>query len=299
MRYPACIMEQGRYCAPERMESFQTTSSIFALPEQAKLSPGDFNQAAKLLKDRAGIVLGEHKQEMAVRTLARRAHAVGHSTVHEYLEELARNSFSPEWEMFINAFTINHTAFFREQHHFEILARFVRTRKKPISIWCSAASTGEEPYTIAITLRESCPQPDVGVSVWATDIDTNAIERAREGVYPKERVKPVSEEYLRKYFQRGTGRRAGMVRVKDNLRSIVEFGVFNLLQNDWPAPGSFDAIFCRNTMIYFDKDTQTKILERFAPTLKPGGLLFVGHSENFTYLTDVFRLQGQTVYVKK
>src|SRR5690606_30179364 len=281
------------------METTQNPLSIFALPAQARLAPGDFEQAARLLKSRAGIVLGAHKQEMAGRTLALRAHAVGHQSVNDYLEDLARNPLSPEWENFVNAFTINHTAFFREQHHFEILSRFVSTRAKPISIWCSAASTGEEPYTIAMTLRESCPAPDVGVSIWATDIDTTAIQKAREGVYSRERVKPVSDEYLRKYFQRGTGRRAGMVRVKDNLRSMIEFGVFNLLQNDWPAPGSFDAIFCRNTMIYFDKDTQTKILERFAPTLKTGGLLFAGHSENFTYLTDAFRLQGQTVYVKK
>ena len=280
------------------MEPLNTSSSIFALPAQARLSQGDFDYAARLLQARAGIVLGEHKQEMAGRTLALRAHAVGHQSVREYLEELSRNPLSAEWEPFVNSFTINHTAFFREQHHFDILARFMRTRRKPISVWCSAASTGEEPYTIAMTLRESCPQPDVGVSIWATDIDTTAIQRAREGVYTRDRVKPVSDDLLRKYFQRGTGRRAGMVRVKDNLRSMIEFGVFNLLQNDWPAPGSFDAIFCRNTMIYFDKDTQTKILERFAPTLKPGGLLFAGHSENFTYLTDAFRLQGQTVYVK-
>ena len=281
------------------MDSSNQISSIFALPAQARLSQGDFEYAARLLQSRAGILLGEHKQEMAGRTLALRAHAVGHASVREYLEDLSHNPLSPEWETFVNSFTINHTAFFREQHHFEILSRFVRTRPKPISIWCSAASTGEEPYTIAMTLRESCPAPDVGVSVWATDIDTTAIQRAREGVYSRERVKPVSDELLRKYFQRGTGRRAGMVRVKDNLRSMIEFGVFNLLQNDWPPPGSFDAIFCRNTMIYFDKDTQTKILERFAPTLKTGGLLFAGHSENFTYLTDAFRLKGQTVYVKK
>lgn len=263
------------------------------------MSPGDFAHAARLLQSRAGIVLGEHKQEMAGRTLALRAHAVGHDSVQQYLDDLARNPLSHEWEMFINAFTINHTAFFREQHHFEILAQFVRTRSKPISIWCSAASTGEEPYTIAMTLRENCPQPDAGVSIWATDIDTNAIRRAREGVYPAERAKPVPQQYLHRYFQRGTGRRVGMVRVKDSLRSLIEFDTFNLLQNDWPAPNSFDAIFCRNVMIYFDKPTQTRILERFAPTLKAGGLLFAGHSENFTYLTDAFRLQGQTVYVKK
>src|SRR5690554_4777058 len=205
------------------MEPSQQFNSIFALPAQARLSQGDFEYATRLLQSRTGILLGEHKQEMAGRTLALRAHAVGHSSVREYLEDLSRNPLSAEWEIFVNSFTINHTAFFREQHHFEILSRFVSTRAKPISIWCSAASTGEEPYTIAMTLRESCPAPDVGVSIWATDIDTVAIERAREGVYPLERVKPVPEEYLHKYFQRGTGGRTGMVRVKNNLRSLIEF----------------------------------------------------------------------------
>lgn len=280
------------------MASNPNPSSIFALPAQAKLAQGDFQHAARLLQARAGIVLGAHKQEMAGRTLALRAHARGYDSVHAYLEDLARNPLSPEWEPFVNAFTINHTAFFREQHHFEILANFARTRGKPISVWCAATSTGEEAYTIAMTLREAVPQPDSGVSIWATDIDTDAIRRAREGVYPQERVKPIPEAYLHKYFQRGTGRRAGMVRAKDSLRNLIEFDIFNLLQNDWPAPNSFDAIFCRNTMIYFDKATQTRILERFAPTLKPGGLLFAGHSENFTYLTDTLRLKGQTVYVK-
>ena len=281
------------------MDSLNTSSSIFALPAQARLFPGDFENAARMLQNRAGILLGDHKQEMASRTLALRAHVLGYDTVQQYLADLARTPSSPEWDHFISAFTINHTAFFREQHHFDILSKFVRTRDKPISVWCSAASTGEEPYTIAMTLREALANCDTGVSIWATDIDTEAIRKAKEGIYSQERVKPVPEDCLRKYFQRGTGRRAGMVRVKDNLRSLIEFDIFNLLQADWPPPRSFDAIFCRNTMIYFDKATQTSILERFAPTLKTGGLLFAGHSENFTYLTDALRLQGQTVYVKK
>jgi len=278
--------------------SQNTWSSHFQLPTLAEVSDADFERAAALLRARAGIVLGPHKKDMAGRTLAQRTHACGSETVRRYLDQLAGDGRSLEWEHFINAFTINHTAFFRERHHFDILADFVRTRSKPVSIWCSAASTGEEAYSIAMTLRETLPQPDNGVSIWATDIDTTAIQKAREGIYPQERAKPVPEPWLHQYFQRGKGRRTGQIRVKENLRSLIEFGVFNLLQNDWPAPGSFDAIFCRNTMIYFDKATQTKILERFAPALRAGGLLFAGHSENFTYLTDAFRLQGQTVYVK-
>lgn len=249
------------------------------------------------MQARTGIVLGAHKQEMAERTLGMRAKSLGMVNINEYLDTLEHNSASPHWEAFVNAFTINHTAFFREQHHFEALAKFAKTRKKPFSVWCCASSTGEEPYSIAMTLRESCPAPDSGVSILATDIDTHAVERAREGIYSLERSKPIPEEYLSKYFQRGTGRRVGMVRAKAVLRDMIEFDTLNLLSPSWPTTGKFDVIFCRNTMIYFDKTTQTRILERFASMLKPGGLLFAGHSENFTYLTKAFRLQGQTVYV--
>lgn len=271
--------------------------SIFTMPALPEVGHNDFERAARILRKHAGIVLGDHKREMAERTLAMRARGMNLDQVHQYLDHLEQNPHSDQWATFINAFTINHTAFFREHHHFAILAKFARARKKPFSVWCCASSTGEEPYSIAMTLRESCVAPDAGVSLLATDIDTRAVAAAREGMYSLERAKPVPEEYLRKYFQRGTGRRAGMVRVKPMLRDMIDFEVMNLLSPDWPAGQKFDAIFCRNTMIYFDKATQTKLLERFASLMKPGGLLFVGHSENFTYLTKAFRLQGQTVYV--
>lgn len=267
------------------------------MPDLPEVGHNDFEHAARILHRRAGIVLGVHKREMAERTLAMRARAMKLDVVRQYLDHLEQNPQSGQWETFVNAFTINHTAFFREQHHFNILAKFARSRKKPLSVWCCAASTGEEPYSIAMTLRESCVAPETGVSILATDIDTRAVAAAQEGMYSDERAKPVPEAYLHKYFQRGTGRRAGMVRVKPILRNMIDFDVMNLLSQDWPAEQKFDAIFCRNTMIYFDKTTQTKLLERFASVTKPGGLLFVGHSENFTYLTKAFRLQGQTVYV--
>lgn len=271
--------------------------SIFTMPVLPEVGHNDFERAARMLHKRAGIVLGDHKREMAERTLAMRARSMHLDQVQQYLDHLEMNPHSEHWETFVNAFTINHTAFFREHHHFAVLAKFARSRKKPFSVWSCASSTGEEPYSIAMTLRESCPAPDAGVTVLATDIDTRAIAAAKEGMYSLERAKPVPEEYLRKYFQRGTGRRAGMVRVKPLLRDMIQFDVLNLLASDWPVNQKFDAIFCRNTMIYFDKATQTKILERFATVMKPGGLLFVGHSENFTYLTKAFQLQGQTVYV--
>lgn len=265
-------------------------------PEQFSLSDEDFARVGKLLHARSGIILGDHKRDLAARMLGMRARKQGMSDASEYLVHLQKNPDSAEWSAFVNAFTINHTAFFRERHHFDLLAEFLRERKSPVSIWCCAASTGEEAYTIAITLLENIPANQPAPSVWATDIDTQAIDKARKGVYTFDRVKPVPEPLLKKYFYRGKGAKSGMVRVKPILQEVVQFEPLNLVAPSWPTTEKFDAIFCRNTMIYFDKPTQTRLLERFAPMLKPGGLLFAGHSENFTYLTKAFRLRGQTVY---
>lgn len=271
---------------------------VFATTAVPEIQQNDFDRMARILHGRVGIVLGMHKREMAARTLAGRVRELGLSSVAEYLNRLEQHSEWPEWQCFINIFTINHTAFFRERHHFSILAELVRRPTAPLAIWCCAASTGEEAYSIAMTLRSSVTQSDTPMSVWATDVDTNALEQARRGVYAIDRVAPVSEEYLKQYFYRGKGAEAGKVRVKPIIRKMIHFEPVNLLSPNWPAETKFDAIFCRNTMIYFDKPTQTRILERFAALLKPGGLLFAGHSESFTYLTKAFHLRGQTVYVK-
>jgi chemotaxis protein methyltransferase CheR len=273
----------------------QSYSSLVGLPDA---SSDDVAASTRLLKARAGLVLGPHKRDMVARILGSRTRSFGVRTVAEYLAYLQQNAASDEWNHFVNAFTINHTAFFREHHHFDILAKFLQTRRAPVSIWSCAASTGEEPYSLAITLREARPGVDLRQSIWATDIDTRAIENARKGVYTTERVKSVPEPLLKKYFQRGRKTHAGKVRVKPELASLVHFDVLNLCAPTWAVDSKFDAIFCRNIMIYFDKATQIKILDRFVPLLKPGGLLFAGHSENFTYLTDKFRLRGQTVYVR-
>lgn len=265
-------------------------------PSVLPVSAEDFARAARMLHQRTGIVVGEHKREMATRTLSMRARKLGVQSVSDYLGYLSQNPDGFEWEDFVNAFTINHTAFFRENHHFETLKTFIKTRTAPINIWCSAASTGEEPYSIAMTLLEALPNAATQCSIWATDIDTQAIERAERGVYTFERVKTIPEPLLRKYFLRGKDDKSGLVRVKPVLRNMINFQPLNLLSPKWPTDKKFDAIFCRNIMIYFDKETQTKILERFAPLMKPEGLLFAGHSENFTYLTNAFKLQGQTVY---
>lgn len=272
--------------------------SYFDQHDLPQASMADVQRAKNLLKAHTGIVLGEHKHDMASRTLALRAHEAGAKTVSIYLDQLQRSTNNKLWSAFVNSFTINHTAFYRERHHFEILSRYIRKRSKPISIWCCAASTGEEPYTIAISLAEAFANYS-NLSVTATDIDSDALAMASKGIYSLDRISPVPEKILHKYFLRGSGKYAGMVMVKPSLRELVDFSELNLVSPDWhiAADGQkFDAIFCRNTLIYFDKSTQVKILERFVPLLKPGGLLFVGHSENFTYLTQSLRLEGQTVY---
>lgn len=267
-----------------------------ALATPLRIAPEDFAQASRLLCERTGILLGNHKEEMAARVLDAQARKQGHESISAYLVFLRQNPQAEAWQTFINAFTINHTAFFRERHHFDILADFAKTRSGPLHVWCAAASTGEEPYSIAMTLLENCGRTASRVSVLATDIDSQAIEQAERGVYTEDRVKTVPEPLLRSYFQRGKGTNEGLVKVKPILHDCVHFDTLNLVDPSWGIDQKFDAIFCRNTMIYFEKKTQVRILERFAPMLKKDGLLFAGHSENFTYLTQSFRLLGQTVY---
>ncbi|MFP4076318.1 MAG: CheR family methyltransferase [Halochromatium sp.] len=261
-----------------------------------ELTDTDFRRIRELIHQRAGIVLAEHKREMVYSRLAKRLRHYGLTRFSDYLVRLERKPDAKEWEAFTNALTTNLTAFFREAHHFPQLAKHIQDRAGAVRIWCAAASTGEEPYSIAITLAETLGPRAADARVLATDIDTEALAKARAGIYPLEQVHKMDDARIKRFFQRGTGGQAGMARVRPELRNMVEFEVLNLLAPRWPIKGPFDAIFCRNTMIYFDKPTQARILERFAPLLKPDGLLFAGHSENFSYISQAFRLRGQTIY---
>jgi chemotaxis protein methyltransferase CheR len=256
----------------------------------------DFSRVRTLIYRQAGIALAESKQEMVYSRLARRLRAKGLSSFEEYLDRLEAGRDSDEWEAFTNALTTNLTAFFREEHHFPILAAHLRTLAGPASIWCSASSTGEEPYSLAMTACEVYGSLTPPVSIVATDIDTNVLDTAAAGVYPEERISKMPRDRVKRFFLRGTGDRSGFVRVRPELRQLVTFKPLNLLAGNWPLSGPFDAIFCRNVMIYFDKPTQSKILTRFVPLMKPDGLLFAGHSENFLYACDAFKLRGKTVY---
>jgi chemotaxis protein methyltransferase CheR len=262
----------------------------FAFTEQ------DFERVRSLIYRRAGIALADSKQEMVYSRLARRLRATGIKSFVDYLDDLESTPGGQEWEAFTNALTTNLTSFFRESHHFPILAEHVKKSNGPIDIWCCASSTGEEPYSIAMTLCEVFNTLNPPANVIATDIDTNVLNVAANGVYPLERLDKMSPERAKRFFQRGKGNQEGHVRVRPELRQMITFKQLNLLADDWPVSGPFDVIFCRNVMIYFDKPTQGKILERFAPMMKPDGLLFAGHSENFLYVTNAFKLRGKTVY---
>lgn len=256
----------------------------------------DFERVRTLIYKHAGISLAPIKQDMVYSRLARRVRALGYTTFEQYLARLESND-AAEWEIFVNSLTTNLTSFFREAHHFEILIRYLRDLKhRPLRIWCSAASTGEEPYTLAITACEAFDTLTPPVSIIASDIDTNVLAVAQKGVYPMERVDKLSADRLRRFFIKGSGDQADQVHVRPELQKLLSFSRINLLDARLPLQGPFDVMFCRNVMIYFDKPTQYAILKKFAPLLREDGLLFAGHSESFLHAADVFRSLGRTVY---
>jgi chemotaxis protein methyltransferase CheR len=257
----------------------------------------DFEQVRRLIYEHAGISLSPAKREMVYSRLSRRLRARGLDNFPDYLRLLETDD-AAEWEAFTNSLTTNLTAFFREPHHFPLLAEHVdkQVRGRSGSLWCSAASTGEEPYSMAMTLVEQFDSWTPPVKILATDLDTGVLAKGAAGVYADERIEKLSPERVKRFFQRGSGTNAGHVRVRPELQKLVTFRRLNLLDAVWPMRGPFDAIFCRNVMIYFDKETQLKVLEKFAPLLRADGLLFAGHSESFHNAGHLFRLRGKTVY---
>lgn len=258
----------------------------------------DFERVRKLIYDHAGISLAISKQDMVYSRLARRLRDLRLKSFGDYLALLERGD-KPEWEKFVNSLTTNLTSFFREPHHFPILAEHLKKiqGRSPIKIWCSAASTGEEPYSIAMTAVETFNSFNPPVSIIASDLDTSVLATASKGVYPLERVEKLSAERLSRFFVKSTGSQGVVYSVKPELRRLLSFQRLNLLEPNWAVRGPLDILFCRNVMIYFDKPTQYKILSRFAPLMSADGLLFAGHSESFLHAADLFRSLGKTVYV--
>ena len=243
----------------------------------------------------SGIRLPEGKREMVYARLARRLRSLGIGSFDDYVRFLELEP--AEWEHCTNALTTNVTAFYREEHHFTVLAEHARERAvpgEPFRVWSAGCSTGEEPYTIAMCLTDAIPGHDF--QVLASDLDTQVLASAREGVYQLASVLRLPEARQKRFFLKGKGRHEGRARVRPEIAAHVEFLRINLMDDEWPVEQGLDAIFCRNVMIYFDKPTQRRLIERYHALLRPAGLFFAGHAESLLDQGRHFRLRGQTVY---
>ena len=277
------------------MSQINSTSARL-LTHPMTLTDNELERFGKLIYRRAGIVVNVQKREMIVNRLSRRIRELALNSFSEYAQILESNSDHPEWQTFINALTTNLTSFFREAHHFPVLAEHARQRGSGYRVWCTAASTGEEPCSIAMTLDETLGSSISGPRIMASDIDTDVLAKAAAGVYRLNDLQALTLAQKRNYFLRGSGENSESVKVKRELLAGIHYQQLNLLDANWPISDKLDAIFCRNVMIYFDSATQQQLLQRFARLLKPGGLLFVGHSEHFTCPQLPLRLRGQSVY---
>ncbi len=272
-----------------------------ALLGQVQLSPKTFEGLRNLLHEHSGIALAPHKITMVQSRLAKRLRSLGVQSYEEYLHRL-EDPQCPEWSEFINALTTNLTSFFREGHHFTQLVELLKTPasgSRPLRIWSAGCSTGEEPYTLAMTLLKAFGSTRT-IQILATDLDTAVLSTAAKGIYPMARIDDLDDAWKRFAFLKGKGDNEDKVRIRPELQQLITFQQLNLLDEAWAlGEEPFQAIFCRNVMIYFDKPTQRKLLQRYHRLLVPEGLLFVGHSEALLDNTLGFKSLGQTIYRRK
>ncbi len=262
----------------------------------------DFNFLRQMSNQHSGILVPDDKFDMFYSRLSKRLRLLGFSRFKQYCEYLQTQP-EQEFTEFINAVTTNLTSFFREGHHFEFLGKTVlpellrlKSAQRQIKVWSAGCSTGEEPYSLAMTLLELIPD-GWEVKILATDLDTQVLSTAAEGVYPLDRIGALSEQRLQRWFQKGVGVQSSYVRAKAQLRQAIHFRQLNLMQ-EWPLKGPFDFIFCRNVLIYFDRATKVRLANRYAGLLREGGYLFIGHSESLHQLDTPFTLVGNTIYRK-
>jgi chemotaxis protein methyltransferase CheR len=265
-------------------------------------SDANFSQIRQFVTENTGIVLTDAKKDMVYSRLSKRIRKGPYNNFDDFCQAIERGD-ADEQDFLINAITTNLTAFFRENHHFEFLAEVaipellkLNQPTKRIRIWSAGCSTGEEPYSIAMVLRETIPNiQDWDVKILATDLDANVIAHGQAGVYREERIEGLSPERKRRWFKKGKGDKEGYVKVSRELQQLISFKRLNLLQH-WPMSGPFDLMFCRNVVIYFDKDTQRVLFKRYFDILRPNAYLLIGHSETLHKVSDDFTSLGKTIY---
>lgn len=270
------------------------------LLSECELTPEQFRQIARIVHEHAGIRMREGKEGLVRSRLTKRLRALGLSDFDSYLEFMERDASGREFTEMIDVLTTNKTSFLREASHFDFLRdRVLPGIAGPVRIWSAGCSSGEEPYTLAMLCSEAIP--DIAtrdVRILATDISHRVLSHAKAGVYPANQMEDVPAAWTQKYWTRRRDEDGRAVNEAGrSLRRLVQFAKLNLMER-WPMQGPFDAILCRNVMIYFDKPTQQQLVERFWALLRPGGHLFVGHSESLTGLTHRYRYVQPAVYVK-
>lgn len=268
------------------------------------LNNNEFEQLCSLVYRITGIHLNDSKRDLVHNRFTKRMRALNIHNFSDYLNYVNNNE-AVESEHFSNAITTNLTSFYREAHHFEILEntvipKLLKKNNRRIRIWSAGCSTGEEAYSIALTLLSKIPNiARWDVKILATDLDSNVLETAAAGIYSIDRIKNISDPNILKWFQKNTSEsEITQVRVHPKARSLISFKLLNLM-NDWPMKGPFDVIFCRNVVIYFDKPTQEVLFEKLSSLQSIGDHLFVGHSENISKVTNEYKHMGKTVYIKK
>lgn len=269
--------------------------------KEFNLSDEDFNDISERIFKLSGIVLRRNKQDMVYGRLARRLRALEISSFKEYRKFLDTPAgIENETQHFVNALTTNLTSFFREEHHFEHFRGYIQSiinenPKHPLRVWCSAASTGQEPYSIAMTLESlGISSLTHNIKVLCTDLDTNVLRTAEMGIYDKHSVEKLPAIKIKQYFSQ---KQNGEYCVIPTLKEFLIFKQLNLLSG-WPMKGPFDAIFCRNVLIYFDQPTRAAIVQKMLNLLPTGGILYLGHSEAFPLPANLVASEGHTVFRK-
>ena len=269
-------------------------------------TPSDFRRIADLLYAECGISLSDSKANLVYSRLVKRLRATGQSSFRDYCRLVASEEGAEERHAMIAAMTTNVTRFFREPHHFEhlrtvVLPRLTKTMDAggKVRIWSAGCSSGEEPYSIAMTVLAAVPNAqERDIKILATDIDPQMVTHGRAAIYPEAAVDSVPSEFARTSLVREKSGNGKSYRIADRVRSLVRFNELNLL-SDWPMKNRFDVIFCRNVMIYFDDDTQLNLCRRFAAQLSPNGVLYIGHSERIPVDALPFVLRAQTTYERR
>jgi len=269
------------------------------------LSDEEFTKLRDLVYKISGISLSETKRELVISRFSRRLKALRLKSFSDYHNLLISPSGFTEVQNFINSITTNKTDFFREAHHFDflvskIIPMLISKKKRVVKIWSAACSTGEEPYTIAMVMAKHFVEKyDIPVKILATDIDTNVLTVASKGVYDSSIISVLPEEYMKKYFLRGKDDSSGLYKVKENIRKMVTFKQLNFVATEYPITTTFDVIFCRNVIIYFNPETKRRVVNKLYRYLNPGGYIMMGHSETLFDMVDGLVYLKNTVYQKK